>query len=163
MRQELKLQTQKNKLNMSTNNFGEDWMKWEPISGLAQRYYLDEIVSNSNGFRIILIDSENEKSKVEVFFKDSVWAYRCTDENFSELLQYNLYVKYNDAFYTGWTFFKVKKSYYLDWLSAQSRKTRSVTGLTHFAIFCEEDFIDIAASYEPEVTFFVENNNMNKN
>src|SRR3989338_6609879 len=163
MRQGLKLQTQKNKLNMSTNNFSEGWLRWEPIANLAEKYNLMSVVDDINGFRVILADEKCMKSRISIFFKDSVWAYRNVDESFRLKIIGDLLEKDGSAFYGKWTLFKVKNSDYFTWLSEQSYEIFNTEKFTHFAILACDDILDVISNYEPEVTFFVENNNTNKN
>ncbi len=58
----------------------EQWIKWEPIEGLDTVYTINEISNNLKDFTVLLIDLDNDKKKIRIFFKDSVDAYRYTEE-----------------------------------------------------------------------------------
>lgn len=58
------------------------WIKWEPIDSLSSKYYIESTSDGLDEFKVVLSDANNEKKKVEVIFKDSVHAYRSTDESF---------------------------------------------------------------------------------
>lgn len=154
MKEKLKLGM--NELIMDKQNFNENWFQWLPVANLARKYYLDEIYDGSNGCRIRLVEVGNVRAGVNIFFKNSVWAYRSTDEGFRLLLEADLHAKYGGAFYAQWTFFKVQNSSYLDWIFTQSRETCDIGKLMHFSLLCMDDFVDIISSYEPEVILFSE-------
>ena len=141
---------------MEQNNIIGEWIKWEPIEGLAKKYLLEDVTSNINGLKIKLLDHNNQNSGVSIFFKDSVWAYRMVDEGFMLLTTNQLYNRYNTSFYTEWCFFKVKNSDYLNWMALQSFNMSNNLNLQHFSILLLDDYIDIIAGYEPEVALFTE-------
>lgn len=128
-----------------------NWSKWEPIGGLANKYHLLDIVLNSNGLSIRLINNE-EKSKVTIDFKESVWSYRMIDEGFMLLTENHLYSKYGSDFYLNWSFFKVSESDFLNWIATQSFNISTKLHLKQFSILNFDDCIDIVAGYEPEVS-----------
>lgn len=129
----------------------EIWERWEPTTEISQKYYVDTIIDNIKGLRIILSDSENEDSKIEISFDNSVHAYRSTDEGYrQEMLNY-IDEKYGTKFYSEWTLFKVTNSEYLEWISNQSFAIAESENLIHFAIVAVDSIIDIIAAYEPKI------------
>ena len=97
----------------------EQWIRWEPISGLADKYEIESISDTFDRFTVILSDLKDEEKKVKVTFEGSVDAYRAVNESFRLKTFSELHEKYGVDFYGWWTFFKVADSEYLKWLSEQ--------------------------------------------
>ena len=129
----------------------ENWQKWEPINGLAKKYYIDGVIDDFYGFKIKLTNRDNEKSKLIISFNESVWAYRSAEEGLRLLTMENLAQKYGANFYTEWTFFKVLNSDYLNWIFKESYNTAPGSNLMHFCVVAMDDILEIIADYEPEV------------
>lgn len=128
-----------------------EWIKWEPIKGLAKQYHLEEVTSNINGFKIKLSDAKNDSSRLIITFNDSVWAYRNVEEGFRLVMMDDLFAKYGTNFYTEWTLFEVNDSDYLKWLAMQSHNMSYSYQLRHFCIIAMDDILEIASNYEPEI------------
>ena len=131
----------------------ENWVKWEPISDLYEKYDLISFDYNINGLKITLLDEIKKESKIQLKFKNSIDSCRVTYENNREKIFFALKDKYGSSFYLKWTFFKVHNSEYLKWLSDESYTVTDYFNLTHFCIISSESIIDIIASYEPEVKY----------
>lgn len=134
----------------------EQWAKWEPISGLSAKYYIDSISQDRGGFKIILSSDTNIQEKVHVIFADSVWSHRSTDESFRQNTLYTIDKAYGQDLYVHWTFFKIKNSTYLQWLSEESFGITDNLSLIHFCLYGMDDVIDIAAAYEPHVELIID-------
>lgn len=130
----------------------EKWTRWEPINNLDEKYYVETIIDNSDGFKIVLSSAKDFERKIQIHFKDSVKAYRRTNETFSLQTVHFLDENYEEDFYGKWSFFKVANSEYLEWLNKQSFGISETFNFTHFCILGSDDMIDIAANYEPEVS-----------
>ena len=135
----------------------EQWIRWVPLENLASKYYVEDISDSFHGFKVILVEAhnkeKNKEKKIEIFFKDSIWAYRNTYESFRiETLAF-LKENYGTKFYGEWTFFKVINSTYLTWLSVESGTVTNDLNLIHFCIYSTEEVVDIVAGYEPIVKF----------
>lgn len=131
----------------------EKWIKWEPISGLGKKYYIESITERvEDKFNMILFDSDTKK-KVLISFPHGIDAYRSTDESFTLAIINYLGKTYGIEFYGDWTFFEVKNSEYLKWLSEKSYGISEDYGLRHFCILGVDSVIDMACTYEPTVTF----------
>ena len=130
---------------------GELWERWEPKTNISQKYYVDSILDNINGLKIILSDSENEDSKIEIIFDDSVHAYRSTDESYRQKAINYIDEKYGTKFYSEWTLFTLTNSEYLEWISNQSFGIADSEEVIHFSIVAVDSIIDIIAAYEPKI------------
>lgn len=129
----------------------EQWIKWEPDNDLSPKYYIESITDSLEGFIIILSDNNDKKKKVKVIFKESVHAYRSTDESFRQSTINILDESYGTHFYTEWTFFKVINSEYIQWLSKQSYSIVDSEPLIHFSFLSVDSIIDVIAAYEPQI------------
>lgn len=130
----------------------EQWIKWVPLPDLAKKYYIDALSDTEEGFTILLSESDNKQKRIKIIFKNSVSAYRITDETFRHRLICNLSDQYGSEFYGEWTFFKVLNSHYLQWLSEQSAGIADSLRFTHFSIIAADSILDIATTYEPKIT-----------
>ena len=72
----------------------EIWTHWKPIERLAARYYVDSIIFNEEGFKVILSEENNKDKKVDIIFENSVFAYRHINETF----RYNLLLKLAEVY-----------------------------------------------------------------
>lgn len=129
----------------------EKWIKWEPITNLSDTYYIDSIIDNCDGFKIILSESKNEHNKLTVTFESSVDFYSKTDETFVGSIINELNQSYGTKFYSEWTFFKRIDSDYIKQLSKQSSGIADSRGLIHFSFIAADSLLDVIASYEPKV------------
>ena len=129
----------------------EQWIRWEPISGLADKYEIESISDTFDRFTVILSDLKDEEKKVKVTFEGSVDAYRAVNESFRLKTFSELHEKYGVDFYGWWTFFKVADSEYLKWLSEQSYGISDAYSMIHFSFFGVETVLDVLTNYEPKV------------
>jgi len=134
----------------------EKWIKWIPAEGLSNKYDIDLICDKTDGFEILFTDFKNEQKKVRVEFKDSVDAYRNTDESFRVKDINSLSEQYGDDFYGSWTFFKVENSSYAQWLSEQSYGFLKASDLIHFVFIGANCILDVISTYEPKIHLFEE-------
>jgi len=133
----------------------EQWMKCESKIELSGKYYVDSICDAKDGLVITVSDSIHEELKMRIVFKDSVHAYRSTNESYRQKILSELEDKYGTEFYTDWTMFKVGNSEYLKWLSEQSFEISESESLTHFSIIAVDSIVDIIATYEPTLECFL--------
>lgn len=127
----------------------EQWIQWIPINNLISKYYIDTIIDDLENFRIILSELNNRNNKIQVIFKNSVDAYRSTDESYRLKIIDELNKQYGKQFYVDWTFFKIEKSEYIKWLVNQSYDTISESSI-HFAFVAADSILDVVTTYEPE-------------
>lgn len=134
-------------------NNDEIWHRWEPIkSGLIDNYYIDHVDDGMDGFKVLLMQ-ENTGQYLELYFIESVWAYRSTEIGMRSDLFYWLSKEYGDDFYDKWAFFRVEQSSYIKWISNECSSTIAGINLIHFVIKGLDSVLDIIASEYPEIRF----------
>lgn len=129
----------------------EQWVKWQPINNLANKYYVEFISETMDCLTIVLCEEKCNERKVKIIFESSVICYRKTDETFALEKISELNKHYGMEFYGYWTFFKVYNSEYLQWFSEQSGTLSDGYLLKHFCIITSDLLFDIATTSEPKV------------
>lgn len=129
----------------------EQWIRWKPIEGLVEKYYIESITDSIEGFKIILSSAKDSTRKVRIIFDDSVDSYKRTDESFRLSDIHEIHTEYGNSFYTEWTFFKVVHSTYAQWVSEQSFGTIEPEYFMHFSLIAVDSILDIINSTEPRV------------
>lgn len=128
----------------------EQWMKWDPVSGLASNYYLDSVSETiEEGLSIILFEVQDKHKKISITFPNGIDAYKVTNENFTTKFM----DKPNKRDLYDWTFFKITNSAYLKWLSENSYGVSDSCNLQHWCIVTVGSVIDILDSDNPIITF----------
>jgi hypothetical protein len=128
----------------------EEWIRWEPVPGLVDKYYVKSISDTFTELRVVLCSFNDDKQQVTLSWENSVYAYRTTYESFRQKIVYELDKKYGSDFY-NWTFFKVKNSSYLQWLSEESYTISDSISFTHYALVATESILDIVSGFDPKV------------
>lgn len=129
----------------------EEWTRWKPIEGLAEKYDIDYILDGTNGLIIRVYEDNDPAKKIDVIFERYTDSYRHTKESFRSELIHSLDNKYGKSFYTKGTFFKVTGSEYIKWLSNASNTYSDMFPLIHFCILGVDSVVDVIARYEPTV------------
>ncbi len=128
----------------------EKWIRWDLKEALSEKYYLDDLSWPDTGLIIKLRAASNEQI-IEIYFNESIDAFRYTNESFCFKIFGDLSKKYGTDFYKNWSFFKVQNSEYLQWLSNNSHGWSDDFSFTHFCILGGDEMIDIVTNYEPEI------------
>ncbi len=131
----------------------EAWIRWEPIEGLSEKYYLDSIINDAEVFKVILSDADNKNKKVAVIFSASVYFQQITEETLTFRRFDTLCDQYSVEFVTSWTFFKVINSSYVQLVSEQSCGAIQSDLLVHYSLLAVDFFVDIIDRAEPKVEF----------
>lgn len=131
----------------------EQWVHWEPASGLSPKYCIESILDNLEAFKIVLCDEHDSRKKIYMIFKGFVGSYKWTDETFKLGTISFLNKQYGMKFYSGWTFFKVINSKYMQLISEESCSISDSRNLMHFVIIESNSILDIIASSDPKIEF----------
>lgn len=128
----------------------EQWIKWEPIKDLNTVYEIIDVTSNPTKFTILMEDFRDETKKINIFFKNSVAAYRYTEESYRLNISSLFIQPSGENLYGLWVFFKVNHSTYLSWLK-QHFSIFSHTPYTHFVFVGANAIIDVVTNYDPKI------------
>ncbi|HVX00571.1 MAG TPA: hypothetical protein VHA52_09090 [Candidatus Babeliaceae bacterium] len=129
----------------------EEWIRWQPLSNLAEKYYIDALIYNKS-LKILLSEENDDFKKILVTFESRINAFRFTEESYRLKLFGDLREQYTADFFGRWTFFKVSNSSYIQWLFEQSIILRN-SDLTHFSVIGGDEVVDIVSTDEPKVEF----------
>jgi hypothetical protein len=130
----------------------EQWIRWNPIGGLAKKYYLDSILYKERELIILLAEEKNERNKVQVIFNNSIKSYKHTEETSTLKTISDIDEKYGGDFYAYWTFFKIQNSDYLKWILEQSLETSyDKLALFHFSFITPISILDVISKSDPLV------------
>jgi hypothetical protein len=130
----------------------EQWIKWEPLVGLAPKYYINSMTNTiEEGLKVVFYETHNDKNEIHMLFKKSMYAYRISNESFRFKMIDKLESLYGAEFFTKWTFFKVDNSEYAQAVKNHNCKMSNVDHMMHFSILSPEYFVDILSEYEPEI------------
>lgn len=132
----------------------EQWTHWEPIKGLTGTYVIEMLAERQFGLVITLYSYRDKHQKIEIVFRPAD-SYKRTNASFKIRISPPLSDKYEDSFYTQWTFFKLTGSEYLFWLKEESCEVYNNFDFQHFCIVDENSVIDILAREEPQVRIIV--------
>lgn len=122
------------------------YKKWEPIPGLSNTMSLEALHNDYEGFRLLLKGRGNEEKTLRIMF-DPVLAYRSLDEG--DLLLYERFDETDNL--EKWGFFTILRSSYLEWFHQVSQYIHSDEDVVHYAIYTENECLDILSSYYPKV------------
>ncbi len=132
-----------------------EWERWMPIDGILGKYDIEYIVDGNKGL-IIRVYSDKDTKKIDIIFQHYADAYRHTNESFWFITCSELTAQYGSHFYGDWSFFKVRNSDYLAWLSDRSGGFADQLNFIHFCIMGGDSVVEILAQYEPTVRFVQE-------
>lgn len=120
------------------------YLKWNPLEGIPSHLSCEGIYDDYEGFRILLKGDETTAAMLRITF-DAASAYRNIDEG--DLLRTITAVKDTgkSSLYT------VENSSWIEWFREESLGKHSKTRFIHYAIYTENDCIDVITEFEPEV------------
>jgi len=131
----------------------EQWTRWEPIAELAGKYFLEAINHDAQGLTILFSQYQADTKNLNFFFDSSVQALRLADESFRLNTLYELERVYGGDFYEKSTFFKIKNSLYIQWLSKESCTIIDDLNVHHICCITSNIMLDIVVNYEPKISF----------
>ncbi|QQR49649.1 hypothetical protein IPF37_02290 [bacterium] len=129
----------------------EQWKKWEPMSGLPVKYYVDSIVNNLETLEILLSDAANRNDKIRIVFENCSDAYRKTKRDVQEHALESFQKESNEC-----GFFKITNSAYQQWLSEQSCTFADYMCWQHFCFKGLNFIVDVIVAQEPQIEFIGE-------
>jgi hypothetical protein len=129
----------------------EQWTRWEPVEGLAKKYYIESISDTKEGVKIVFSELEDRKRQLHMLFKNSLYAYRYTGLCYMGPVLCNIDQEYGRSFYDARTFFEVENSEYMQWLSTESFGWSDMHLLEHITCVAVNGLVDIVTNYRPEI------------
>jgi hypothetical protein len=119
----------------------ERFEKWSPIDGLASKMFLDAMLDDREGFRLILKSVEPKHRELRILF-DAPMCYRGTQE------QYLLRTIYHENSIYPWPIFIVRNSRYAKWFYAQAADAIDKDG-HHYHIAAMDQMVDVLSARPP--------------
>ena len=117
--------------------------KWKPLSDLPDQMYIESILDDDKGLRIIMRGEQFEDKVLVISVIDKI-SYRNTDESF----MLKVWDSMNKAD-LGKTFYIVKNSSYIEFFNEMTMNLYKDWDVQHFAIYTDYDCLDILCRNEP--------------
>lgn len=117
--------------------------KWIPMDGLTNKLTFEGLHYDVEGFRVLLKNQNTEGRFISLSF--GPLCFRLLDEG-----------DYLKTVYSGDTegsLFIVENSSFARWFSEESKGIFSESEITHYAIYTQDECIDILVKYPPVVKF----------
>lgn len=118
---------------------------WSPVAGISDRLYCMSVSDGSSGLRIVLGGPEHGRKRMQILFENPI-AYR----NIEETYRNRTWLRIHGA---APNLAIIENSEWASWLDQESggliSETRSP--LLHYAIYTDQDCIDVATYLEPIV------------
>ena len=118
---------------------------WKPLEGIPAPLYLERLMDDAEGFRLLLRDGSEDGRILRIAF-GNVLSYRNAPERF--LLKV---WEENESFEGHSSLLTVEDSSYLAWLHEQSYEIHSDEPIVHYAIYTPDDCVDVLAPEPPQV------------
>lgn len=134
---------------MYTNNIPleEQWIHWEPIDGLKEKFYIDLVKYNCSKL-IITLSDRNNTVKIKMTVKHPIIHYNRTNESFC----ITLFLALSNVDFGKRTFFEIKNSSYLKNLKLSINQPFA-DSLKHFCLISGDEVIHIVVTQDPEIKF----------
>lgn len=116
--------------------------KWDPITNLPKKLYLEAVHDDYEGFRLLLKNDEDQRMLRIAF--DPVLSYRNTDEG-------DLIKTINKQDLGDWSLYTVNESDYLAWFIEESHGIHDSDDIVHYAIYTPNDCLDVLSACPPKV------------
>ena len=135
-----------NKTNtFSTMADEETFERWEPLEGLTPKMFLDAMLDDREGFRLILTSPDPKFRELRIFFEAPL-CYRGTQE------KYLLRTIYEGSSIYPWPIFIVRNSRYARWFHAQAGDAADEEG-HHYHIAAVDQMVDVLSARPPIVSW----------
>ncbi len=119
----------------------ERFERWEPIDGLAPKMFLDAMLDDREGFRLILKSPDPKLRELRILF-DAPLCYRGTQE------KYLLRSIYEGNSIYPWPIFIVRNSRYVRWFYAQATGAIDRDG-HHYHVAAMDQIVDVLSARPP--------------
>jgi hypothetical protein len=123
----------------------EQFERWEAIGGLTPKMFLDAMLDDREGFRIILKSPDPKFSELRILFEAPI-CYRGTQE------KYLLRSIYEANSIYPWPIFIVRNSRYAKWFYAQAGDAIDKDG-NHYHIAAMDQIVDVLSARPPILTW----------
>ena len=131
----------------------EQWNRWEPIEGIPEKMTMESLCFDKNG-TLIVLESEDGGTKVQILFEDSVLSLRNTDEG-RRLKTINFLEKmYGTDYYTSWTLFKVTNSTFVEWFNEETYNIYADYNIEHYVFLTSDEVVEVLSTYSPSVKVY---------
>lgn len=129
----------------------DQWIRWEPISNLAEKYFVGNVDDNDQSLIFTLVNLYDNTIKTTVHFDKTAYAYATT--SYPDLLTKvdKLAEQYGKEFIKQWSFFKVNHSTFIKTIHQQEPQIPNVDKWIHFVLVCTNSIIEVIAVNEPRV------------
>ena len=119
--------------------------KWIPLNDIPEILYIDSIIDDYNGFRIIVTGEEKESKRFELNF-ENYYGYRNFNE--SERLR-----TLNDTpeLTIKWSLFKAYNTDLIQWIVEESLGIVETSSVEHYVIATPDDILEVLSSSPPIV------------
>lgn len=129
----------------------EIWNKLIPSESFFSSFYIDSIVSDSEGL-FITLKNDSIGESIKVIFDGSMFSNRTTQKNsFSKTIE-----SLDETFCKSWSFFKVENSDYLEWLKEQSygiyENEREDYKMKHYVLIGSNLVFEVLTPGYPEIS-----------
>lgn len=115
---------------------------WKPIEDDPNNFNIEGLHNDYEGFRIIMRTRKPIDRVLKLSF-DAPLLFRSIDEGD------RLKLWSNETLITKYTFFRVKNSSLIEWLTDESLEVRKTDNLAHYLIASSNDIIDVICHDEP--------------
>lgn len=123
----------------------ENYKKWEPLKSIPSPLYLVGIYDDVEGFRVLLGSADNTGKVLRITFDPPI-GYR----NFNESYLLKKWEK-ESGWEGGSSLYTVENSEFILWLNDNSHNIYVDEKIVHYAIYTQEDCVDVLSTSPPKV------------
>ncbi len=124
----------------------ENWSVWRSTNIPKGKYELISLEQNWNEVKLIFDD---EKTKIEVIYKEEILAFRSCDESDRWKTIDTILAEKGGDFFKNKLLFKVENSEFKQWYIQENFNIRNETEFEHHVFVAMNDIIDVLALHEP--------------
>lgn len=129
-----------------TEAWSDGFTVWMPLEGAVGGFNCVTLRDDDDGLEIVLRPHSNHREVLRLLF-ESVVAYRNINES------YRLRTWSRAKLPLGSSLLRTTCSGWIQWLREESGGVLDDVALTHYAIFTDEDCIDVATEFAPTASW----------